>query len=335
MKDLRNELNMALPQPKGAYLEEAPEEIWGDPNWILEEKVDGERWTLQLGARRSLLVGRNRKNKLKGMKKAGPFVNQDSKNPYLAGLKSEVFADTVFDGECTEVFKQDGSYDKATMERVATGQFVGYTTWGVLMLHGVDVRHLPEAVRWFMAKGVLDELHGAGQDPERKIRLIEMFPATRRNLQAAFDAGYEGVVLKHSGKGIPVHQIVNPFWWKVKGDEKRTVDAFIIGVTEGKEGGSGVDGIKPVPNGKAATFTVGMLDDAGNIVEVGKMAGLPDDLIESGFKYFGAYQGRVVEMLASGWDGRALRWPRFVRFRPDKRWEDCLFRDQIGRKSRS
>jgi len=330
MRDLRNELNMECPRPKGAYLSEAPEEIWGDPNWILEEKVDGERWTMQLGSERSMLVGRNRKNKLKGVEKAGPFMSQNDRNPYLAGLRSRRFAGTILDGECTEIYKQDGTYDKATIGRVEVGDFVGFTTWGVLMLNGLDARALPEDVRWQIAKIVVEELYSSGQDSKQKLRLASRVPATKENLQIVFDAGYEGVVLKNLQKGIPINQVTNPFWWKVKGDKNRTVDAFIVGVTEGKEGGSGVNGIKPVPNGKAATFTVAMMDEVGRIVEVGKLEALPDELRELGFEFFGAYQGRVVELLASGWDGRALRFPRFVRWRTDKTAFDCKIAEQIG-----
>ena len=68
MKNLRDELNIELPRAKGAYLGEAPEKIWTEDGWVLEEKADGTRESLQIGSDRSLLVGRNRENFLKGVK---------------------------------------------------------------------------------------------------------------------------------------------------------------------------------------------------------------------------------------------------------------------------
>ena len=70
MRDLRNELNINLPRCKGAYLEDSPPEVFTDGDWVLEPKLDGNRCSLQIGAKRSLLVGRNRQDFLKGVDQA-------------------------------------------------------------------------------------------------------------------------------------------------------------------------------------------------------------------------------------------------------------------------
>ena len=38
MENLREKFQIDLPRAKGAYLEEAPERIWNEPDWILEPK---------------------------------------------------------------------------------------------------------------------------------------------------------------------------------------------------------------------------------------------------------------------------------------------------------
>ena len=164
-----------------------------------------------------------------------------------------------------------------------------------------------------------------------KIRLIERFEATKENLQKIFDMGYEGAVAKQWNKPIPIGQKTNSYWFKIKGDENRTVDAFIVGVTEGTSGGSGLTGVKPVPDGTAASFTMAMMRD-GKIVEIGKMHHLPETVKKHGLNQYGKFQHRVVEMRVSGWNGKAFRWPRWVKLRGDKTPDDCLYEEQVGKK---
>ena len=117
----------------------------------------------------------------------------------------------------------------------------------------------------------------------------------------------------------------------MKGDKSRTVDAFVVGVTEASDGGSGITGTKPIKNGLAASFAVAMYKD-GKVVEVGKMSNLPVDAEMYGWQKFPIYNLRVAEMQVSGWNGKEFRFPRFVKWRPDKIWADCLFTEQVKSK---
>ena len=168
------------------------------------------------------------------------------------------------------------------------------------------------------------------------IRMIERFPATREKLAEIHASGEEGAIAKYLPGTIPVTQRMCPTWWKLKTAD--TVDAFIVGVTEGREGGSGVQGVKPLPNGKAASFTVAMMKDSGSgttrgkrIITVAKVKHLPDEMANEGFVQFEKYKGRVVELRVSGWNGKAFRWARWVRLRDDKSAMDCLFEEQVGK----
>lgn len=150
------------------------------------------------------------------------------------------------------------------------------------------------------------------------------------NLQAFFARGEEGAIAKKLTAAIPIGHRTNRHWWKLKGDENRTVDAFIIGVSESKSGGSGVKAIKRTANGKAATFTVAMMK-GGEVIEVGKATNLPSDAKQFGVTDFKRFSGRVVEMRVSGWDGKRFRWPRFAKWREDKSSADCKFEEQLGK----
>ena len=93
-------------------------------------------------------------------------------------------------------------------------------------------------------------------------------------------------------------------------------------------------GVKRMPDGTAASFTVSMFSaDRKKIFKVANVKYLPDEVILDGYKMFDdKYKGKVVEMRVSGWNGKFFRWARFVRFRDDKTPRDCIFEEQIGRK---
>lgn len=307
--------------------DQAPNEIW-EGGWILEEKCDGERIALEIGVASSQMTGRNRQDFLKGVDKAGEFRHREEANLHLAAVGSTYLAGTILDGELTEVFKQNGEYDEGTQERRELGYFTGYTVWGCLFLRGEDVRDLTEAQRYDLTKFVVETLHLHSDYAREKIRMIERVPATKEALKRFFDAGLEGAVAKKEDGILKKNQRTCSTWWKLKTDH--TMDAIIIGVTEAKEGGSGISGVKPKLNGKAASFIIG-LQKSGQIVEVGKMSNLPEDAIENGVRNFEAYRNRVVEVTVSGFNGKAFRWPRFRGWRNDKTPKDCLFSEQVGK----
>jgi len=327
MIDIRNEYNVDCSKAKGAYLESVPEWIWDDPRWYMEPKKDAQRITMQIGDGKSLLRGRNRQDFLKGVEKAGDFPDKASLSPVLAAYTDPMLDGTVLDGELTESYKMNGEYDKDTVRRIENGEWVGYEVWTVMFWKGEDVRGMSDEERKMLAGMAVEEMRRMGM----KVRLLPDWPATLKNLKKVFADNEEGAILKCWDATIPTHQRTNPNWWKCKGDDDRTVDAFVIGVTEAKEGGSGIRGIAPQPNGKAATFTVGLAKD-GHVVEVGKLENLPKDAVEFGLRNFHDYRGRVVEMNVSGWDGERFRFPRYKKWRKDKSPRDCLFGEQVGSK---
>lgn len=318
-----------------------------------------------------MFVGRNRQDFLKGVAKAGPYrdlteLNRPlaklaakcsvdlrnemgidlprAKGAYLEGAPEEIWdggyvlefksdgiraslqtGATVVDGELTECFKQNGEYDKDTQKRVKNGDFVGYTAWGCMTWRGRDVRSVSEEERYALAEKVVKRLG------RKKIRLMPRFRATKSCLYGVWKVGKEGAIAKKLGVGIP-NQRTNPNWWKLKGDKWRTVDGFVTGVTQAKEGGSGVEGIEPKLIDRAAGFEVSMVSEDGcKIVKVGTLENLPDEAKERGWLHFDEFEKKVVEMQVSGWDGEWFRFCRFVKWRDDKTPGDCRLEEQVGK----
>jgi ATP-dependent DNA ligase len=335
MRDLRNEMNLEAPRCRGGYLEDAPEEIWENSEWVVEPKMDGQRITMQIGAEGSLLVGRNREDFLKGVARAKGFRVQNEVNPEMAAIACPDLDDTVLDGELTDVRKQDGSQDKMTLRRLEIGEFVGYAVWGALVVRGMDVRHLPDERRRDIAGRVIDFLYQNCPGAYDKIKLIERYPATKRQVEKFLDAGLEGAIAKNQTKPIPMGQRTNSWWWKIKADQNRTVDAFIFDATEAADGGSGLTDTPRKPNGKLASFVMAMLNSEGVKIEVAKChhGNMDQEVVDRGWQFIDEYKGKVIEMQVSGWDGKAFRWPRFVRWRMDKGPEDCRFEEQVGKEA--
>ena len=329
VEDLRNHLNVDAPRAKGAYLKDAPDDIWMNGEWILEEKGDGLRVTMELQGLKALLQGRNRQDFLKGVEKAGPYRDLGYKNTRLEACTIPTLAGTVLDGELTEVYTQNGQYDKDTRRREANGDYVGYEVWDLLFYKGRDLRPLPLSKRRQALKGVVKLLND--KYPDVAIRVAKQYAASKAVLQTFFERGIEGAIAKRLTDPIPP-QRTHTWWYKLKGDDRRTVDAFIIGSTEGVSGGSGVKGIKPKPSGKAASFTLGMIDATGDIVEVGKLKNnLTEEMVEYGISDYQRFHHRVVEIIVSGFDGQRFRWARFKKWRKDKTPGDCRLDEQIGR----
>jgi len=200
-----------------------------------------------------------------------------------------------------------------------------FTAWSCLFYKGVDIRgELSDIDNWKLAGEIVTALD------HNKMVAIGRIPATKDNLAELFHRGYEGAIAKYDKGLYPTSARTHPTWWKLKGDDKRTVDGFVVGVTEASEGGSGVEGRKPIKNGLAASFAVAMYRN-GIVLEVGKMGNLPADAVLAGWKNFDLYKGRVAEMQVSGWNGKEFRFPRFKRWRPDKSDISCLFHEQVKR----
>jgi hypothetical protein len=122
----------------------------------------------------------------------------------------------------------------------------------------------------------------------------------------AKDGGIEGYVLKEDAWEN---------WYKVK--HSSTVDCVVMDLKPGKGKYAGMCG----------ALHVGVFDAKGELKEIACVSGMSDDVraeIERN------RIGRVVEVEYDRLDAKGrLRFPRFVRFRDDKRGLDCTWKDQL------
>jgi hypothetical protein len=285
---------------------------------------DGLRKTYQFGIDLCWLVSRNREGKLHGVAQAGPFVASNAAPSSWVKPVPEL-AGTMLDGEMHwpghGAAEAGSAYSKDSPE-------LEYCVFDCLYFMGQDVRKLPYEQRYRLALDVVHVLCNP------RIKLIKNLPATKEALKKLWDSGEEGGIFAKKDAAY------GESGSRYKAKAAVSVDAFVIGMSEGKEGGSGVKGVKPKPNGKVATLTLALMKE-GVPVEIGKArippaadlkaAGVePPDLVDMWVNQ-AKYVGKVCEVTASGFDGRTARWLRFKQWREDKQKENCQWSDQIGK----
>lgn len=325
--DLRNDLAIEVARAKGGYLDTIPPEWIGNPLIRLEPKLDDVRMTLQFDQGHNWAISRNREDKLKGVDKAGPFVNWSDKLPHLCGeLDIPQLRGLMLDGgiSCGDHAQGRGA-SVATYMKESPRKLV-YTAWDVMFQPGAkDIRSWSDEKRREFLLTVIPVI----QAKAPSVRIIPHFPATQVKIEEFWNAGWEGVILKDTQAQ---YRGTNA-WRKCKA--ANPIDAFILAPCPEKKGGSPKNGIKPVETGRCKGFLIGMKSRAtGKVVKVGWMIwNLPEKDTERGVKFFEKeYKGRVVCATGSGWDGESFRWLRFKEWREDEPGakKQCFLEDQVG-----
>lgn len=314
-QDLRNALEIDVHRCKGGANEPVPDEVFMG-SWTLQLKLDGIRLTVQLGKTKNHLVSRNRHNKLKGVAAAGGFVTYEV-DPFSKLIHPDL-AGTMLDGEL--MLPGQPAAKVLSLETRAHPERLRYVVFDCLFYEGIDVRQKSYGERLQMARMAMQKVN------HPQIEMVKSWQATRENLKKLWESGEEGgVFAKMTAK-------YGESCTRDKAKSRVDIDGFIIAVTEGRHKGSPKAGIKPVPNGKAALFQIGMYDQAGKIYEVGYCAALPDEVQDDGLKDFASkYKDKVIRMTASGWDGAQFRWIRWAGFHEDKSSpEQCKLDEQVG-----
>jgi len=315
--NIRSALQLKLAKCRGAYLDVFPKRCW---KWWAQKKEDGNRESLQFGMTRNWLVGRNRKDQLKGVDVAGDFMVHD----YVGWVNKLIvpeLAGTLLDGEL--FWPGHSAPEIATAIAEGKTNELSFAVFDCMFYEGVDVRG--DTVLEDRLRLACHAVNAAGSD---KIFMVELFKRiTPEEVEKLFtEKEWEGLVFKKPGT---YYDQQSPDCWQKLKSEK-PIDVFVVGVKEGKAGGSPKNGIKPQLNGKAATFNVGMWDGK-KMRLVGVMSHLADEDVEKGVKEFSTYRFQVAEATASGWDGRRFRSIRFKRWRVgDKTARDCRFEEQMG-----
>lgn len=147
---------------------------------------------------------------------------------------------------------------------------------------------------------------------------VALLPQVHENFAETYDRyislGVEGAMLK--AQDAPYDGKRSGAWRKIKSVE--TADVVVIGFTQG--GGKYSDTIGAIQFGQYRD---------GELVRRGQCSGMTDDLRYAISASPDAYIGRVMEVKHFGYVSEAevhgFRHPQFVRFRDDKKREECTW----------
>jgi bifunctional non-homologous end joining protein LigD len=291
---------------------------WLTPGWAAELKINGHRGLA------TFLPGRVRLTTPRG------GIRTEAA-PDLARIALPGLAGTVLDGEITApplpgdpapygAFPATGGWlgsgpAQAAAYRLAYGAPLMFWAFDILASAGQDWTRRPYTERRAELKRVVARVLAAY--PGCGLLLMPQVPATAASIQAALDAGHEGVMLKRRDS-LYRPGTRSADWQKVKATA--TIDVFLTGAWRPGEGGrSGTVGSVEVAV-LAADRTV---QPVGFVAVKPNLAGQYTDPADGGLRL-----DRVGEVWEVETNGRTaatgqLRHARFLRTRPDKQPEQC------------
>jgi ATP-dependent DNA ligase len=289
-----------------------PEDL-NKPYLVSEEKLDGSRYVLHIGADP---YGRREGNTLLSRRFSvgdGKLVDRTENVPHITGVKYAGLEGTVLDGEImasdflgTNSVMNSGPA-LAVQKQNESGK-LNYHVFDIMVFRGKDIRGLPLEKR----RKILEE--AVRRMNNEYVKVIEQKKSNFLSYFKLITArGGEGLIIKDIRQGYGCG------WSKMK----KTYDVSVV-----------VSGFKP-GNGKYAG-QVGALAlsvyHEGELLEVGFCSGFDDTLRSKITKDPDAYMGRVIDVFAqevqkskrSGDNpvGR-LRHPTFHRFRDDMNANSC------------
>jgi ATP-dependent DNA ligase len=229
--------------------------------------------------------------------------------------------------EFPELFKGVRIVDNTVLDGELVKDEQRLYLFDILWLANRDCRQFPLLERLYM---ILDALVPEESDPlfyfhitgekvgqsfEYRISVLpsiytESVEKVNQTFKRYVDEGYEGVVVKAAMAryGAPNS------WIKIK--KKETIDMIILSIKES-------DGY--LRTGEPWTWNVGLLDDNGNVVEMGSVSSCV-----AGVEKAKIQPGTIVEVEAQEvTKGMKLRHPVIVRIRDDLTKDDCKVSEQL------
>lgn len=333
-KDLKNHISWGTENPFtgiASYLND---------KYVVEPKLDGARIRMFLGTSANTLnTGRRSDVTFAYIERADNF-------PHLRDLVVPELAGTILDGEVmmpegTRIEIKPGDFTKGPLNTimsvlntnpdlaVARQQQYGPATmhvFDVLAVKGEPVMHLPYTERRELLVSILERLDQAARENGQaftNISLVPQYEASAAILKGLLDAGLEGGMIKlKTSQYVANPNVRSGGWFKVK--RMSTGDFYIIGSNPGKGRNEG----------KVGSLKLAYRGYAGEDVYCADMRGFDDATMEmltnpDTGEVKDEYLGRVVELMAQGrTKNERLRHPHFIRWRDDKKPEDCT-REQL------
>lgn len=287
------------------------ESMWTDPEWVCEEKFDGDRRIAQfVGPLAVRYTGS--KESVDGT----GFVEKTGNLPHLnvvLGLEG-----TVLDGEIVAPFAKDlpggkskyvtaimGSKPERAVQLQKQHGWLEYMVFDCLFYKGRDIRGRNLHERRALASRVVRKWSNW------YAKMVPQESPPKDLLKRVLAQGGEGVILKHRSHTYGDEKL----WVKVKGEW--TADVVVMGF----EPGAG--------KYKGSVGAIKFGQRIGDVlVELGTCRGFTDSLMDNFTKRPKAYIGKVIEIAHNGREPTgAFRHPRFKRFRLDKSASDCVYRE--------
>jgi ATP-dependent DNA ligase len=350
------------PQPARGTLRE---EMWDSPEWIAEEKYDGDRRIAQFCGKAVRFTGRRKSVK------DGLFVEKTDNVPHLSASYAVVYPakhkvtippaaleGTVLDGEMTFTLSEAaraygvqggglskhvtaimGSLPEEAIRKQIERGWLSYVAFDCLFYKGKDLRGLPLYERQEYVAEALEEWG----NPFVSATASVGGKGKRAFYEKVVKAGGEGVILKRKDHIYGDKQ----GWVKVKA--QATADVVIMGFVPAKEMSKKVNGevsmtkyaklgligaiqcgqyAWPSPTWREGPSELPVGPRHRRLVEVATVSGMDDLLREEMTKNPKRFIGKVIEIEHNGREptGR-FRHPRLGRARDDKAAADCVYRE--------
>ncbi|MFQ5889166.1 MAG: DNA ligase D [Gemmatimonadota bacterium] len=318
------------PERVKLMLAESRERPFSRPGWLFELKFDGYRMLGAASDDAACLITRNGND-------ATPTFPR-----LAAALAALPVSDVVLDGEVVmhdeeglpsfQRLQQRARLNRAVeIERAALLQPAVFYAFDLLSLLGHDLRSLPLSERKALLREVLP--------PVGPIRYVEHFAERGEELFARVRAmGLEGVVGKKADS--PYRGRRSSHWLKVRAD--RTDDFVVVGYTAPKGSRAGFGALHLAAYGEGELMYAGRAGSGFAASELGPVRSELARLarrtppctgnIPGGKGHCWVEPVRVCEVRYLEWTEEGLlRQPVFVRFRDDKRPEECAFPAGAGR----
>jgi len=294
-------------------------------NVVLEPKLDGRRYSLQMGGAGCFVTSRGREQKAHGVAVSSgrPFVTQKSEE-WMEDLSSALKKKVVLlDGELIS-------------QGISTASDAGrndldkdYTVFDLLSMGKKDLRETSLTERRHITEDIFEvkiASHYVVQKGHLKLISQQHFETfTVEDLEEHLTKirkgkkdGIEGFALKELHRNYDKHW----YGWKIKLNDPE--DGIILAANEGK--------CRELANvhktGKVGSFGVGQIfieDGEKKVKLVGWVDSSRD--VDCPIEDWEQHKGKVIEFKHTGWDGKRFRSPRFVRWRDDKSSDQCFFKD--------
>lgn len=317
--------------------------MWTDPNWIAEEKYDGDRRIAQFC--RSVVRFTGCRESVDG----SGFVEKTKNVPHLSGWHRSLpgvarmapasLDGTVLDGEMiahTDVGHTTqgmskfvtsimGSAPEVAVQKQLERGWLHYVVFDCLWYKGKDVREQKLIERQQLALNAIEDWKNPYVSMAESSGYGQASGALNKRSML-------NQIIKHGGEGVVLKRIDHKYgneklWVKVK--YEATADVVIVGFKSAKEMSTkkGEDAPTMTKYAKAGLIGAVLCGQyrSGKLVEVAAVSGMTDELRKDFSAAPGGYLGEVIEIAHNGREptGR-FRHPRFKRFRMDKKAKACI-----------